>query len=41
MIPTKPAPGLDPGVETGFRNKIMHKQNKLREQVEGLPGEER
>jgi hypothetical protein len=21
MIPKKPAPGLDPGVETGFRNR--------------------
>jgi hypothetical protein len=27
MIPKKPAPGLDPGVDTGFR-KIMLKQIK-------------
>jgi hypothetical protein len=26
MIPKKPAPGLDPGVDTGFRKKIMLEQ---------------
>jgi hypothetical protein len=32
MIPKKPAPGLDPGVGTDFREKIMLKQ-KARAQL--------